>query len=1119
MRYRFLVGVKRVGRVPTLIVSALLGLLPLEAGLIGFYSFDDPADPYKDDSGNFYTLEGGYADPVYVPDGGVQGGAFLFNGTQRLVAPIDINTYALPALTMGAWVRTSSLVAGQRKVMGHDNGGYDRTLGLDTRNGGFRYTAFIGTGDPPPGSVPPKSTSDWTFLAVTYDDWTGQMTVYVDLNSLSIGDPLEMATSPAAFGDGQATVAIGGLRPDNADEGWQGAIDNVFFYDEVLTVEQLTAIRDGGKGAILGSGAEDPDLRLTSEPQLRNLPKSPPVLSFTYGVRNIGPAQSLTLSSVKVAGADAARYRVVDFPSSLAPGASGEIRFTLDSQGRVGAFTAMLEIESNDPSQPLLSLDISAQVGDDPDLVFTAAPNLLDLAQLPPVQTLTFEIRNAGLFDTLKIQSIMLSGPDVDSYSVKSFPTTLAPGATGVIEFTFDRHGQVGSFAASARIESNDASTPVIDLDVSARVTGTALLAFYSFDDEAEPRKDDSGNNRTLQSAGEGFDPTYDPVGGVAGGGYDFDGGQRWVVPLNINPDQIPVLTMGAWVRTSAISPGLYKVIGHDNGGWDRGIGLDNRTTVAGGPMPNGTYRYVAFTGTNNHGPSQGDPAPEPLGPDAWTFLAAVYDQPNKQLTLYVDLDVATTHDEPQAIVHAAPMGAGATTTAIGAIAPGGGEGWVGPIDNVFFLGGRTDAALVRSVRDLGKEALLQLRPDPVLVAPSDPVFATPIPIPVPQTVSVELRNTGQTQPLAITEARIIGRNAAHYAVAEVPAAIAPGASAAMKVTFDPRRHEGQFESKLDLISNSTTDRHTLLDLSAFVPYESPLIAFYPFDDPANPLRNATGKGSDLIVPAGAAPAYQAAGGIEGGAYVFSGQQRLIAPISINPGDLPQLTMGAWVKASSLVPGLRKIMGHDNGGYDRSIGFDTRNGSFRFTAFTGSGLVPDTPVPVSTEAWSFVAITYDQENQTLAFYVDPDVATTDDPLTVVVSPTVFGPGFTTTAIGGLRPDNADEGWQGSIDNVFFYQTVLDVDALTRIRDKGAEAIVPRPDDPPQITEVRRGADLKIAWSSIEGRIYTVEHTAALPGGWASIATVPSHGSATSYTDTDPTRLGKAVGFYRVQLQP
>ncbi len=138
---------------------------------------------------------------------------------------------------------------------------------------------------------------------------------------------------------------------------------------------------------------------------------------------------------------------------------------------------------------------------------------------------------------------------------------------------------------------------------------------------------------------------------------------------------------------------------------------------------------------------------------------------------------------------------------------------------------------------------------------------------------------------------------------------------------------------------------------------------------------------------------------------------------------------------------------------------------------------------------------------------------------MVESATGFGAGWPTAAIGGVRPDNADEGWQGLIDNVFFYQTVLDLDVLTRIRDEGAEAIVPRPDDPPRITEVRRTADLRIAWSSLAGRTYTVEYTAALPGGWTSIATVPSQGSLTSYADTDPTRLGIAIGFYRVQLQP
>ncbi len=63
--------------------------------------------------------------------------------------------------------------------------------------------------------------------------------------------------------------------------------------------------------------------------------------------------------------------------------------------------------------------------------MFTAVPNLQDLAKLPPVQTLAFEIRNAGLFDTLEIQGITLSGPDVDSYSVKGFPDDAGAGGDG----------------------------------------------------------------------------------------------------------------------------------------------------------------------------------------------------------------------------------------------------------------------------------------------------------------------------------------------------------------------------------------------------------------------------------------------------------------------------------------------------------------------------------------------------------------------------------------------------------------------------------------------------------------------------------------------------------------
>jgi len=528
----------------------------------------------------------------------------------------------------------------------------------------------------------------------------------------------------------------------------------------------------------------------------------------------------------------------------------------------------------------------------------------------------------------------------------------------------------------------------------------------------------------------------------------------------------------------------------------------------------------MAFTGT---GITVGDPAPTPIGPDLWTFLAAVYDQPNNQLTLYVDLDVASTDDDPQAIVSTTALGSGASTTAVGDLSPGGGEGWVGAIDNAFFLGGRVEASVIKALRDGGKTALLQLRPDPVLSVPPDLVFGD-LPGSSPVTRSIELRNTGQTQPLVIADARITGRNAARYTLSEVPTSIAAGATATMKVTLDPQGKEGPFAATLDLISNSTSDRHALLDLAAFVAYSTPLIAFYPFDDPANPLQDATGKGGDLTAPAGAAPTYQAAGGVEAGGFAFNGSQRLVSPVNINPTRLPQLTMGAWVRTDSLAPGLRKVMGHDDGGWDRTIGLDTRDdGVFRYTSFVGNGPpLPGgepPPTPTSTSAWTFLAATYDQDSSGLVVYVDLDTSTLAETLMIYGSvATGFGAGQSTTAIGDLSPATASEGWQGSIDNVFFYQTALTFEQLTAIRNGGAQAIFPQVVKP-QITGIQRTANVTLTWTSVDGKTYIIEYTDNLSTPWSQVATPLGMGTTTSFTDTDATRMARAVGFYRVGVQP
>ena len=230
----------------------LNGALPIlngaPEGLIGFYPFDE-ADPLADASGSGNTLTSAGADPAYDAGGGVSGGAYVYDGTQRLVAPIDVNPGVIPEMTMGAWVKTADLTPALRKVMGSDNGGWDRTIGLDNREGDFRYTAFTGDGPPVVGTPTPANTDDWTFLAAVHSQASNEITVYVDLDSSSTDDDPVAVTEPTLFNASRTDLSIGSLRADNANEGWIGAIDNAFVFNRSLSAAEIKALRDGGAGA------------------------------------------------------------------------------------------------------------------------------------------------------------------------------------------------------------------------------------------------------------------------------------------------------------------------------------------------------------------------------------------------------------------------------------------------------------------------------------------------------------------------------------------------------------------------------------------------------------------------------------------------------------------------------------------------------------------------------------------------------------------------------------------------------------------------------------------------------------------------------------------------------
>ena len=220
---------------------------PARAALVGYYNFDNSANPFEDSSGAGNHITGS------INTAPTWGSAFGYNGSGAhdyagggLSAPVDVNPGVMPQMTWGAWVRTDTLVSGHHQVLSHENGGWDRTLGLSDRpdgGAGVQYTAFTGAGAT--GSAVAASTTAWSFVATLHNQTTNVMTLFVDLDASTTGDALlQFTTTGATFGDGNTTTAIGAFP--SGSESWDGAIDQVFIFNEELSNAQLTQFRNQG---------------------------------------------------------------------------------------------------------------------------------------------------------------------------------------------------------------------------------------------------------------------------------------------------------------------------------------------------------------------------------------------------------------------------------------------------------------------------------------------------------------------------------------------------------------------------------------------------------------------------------------------------------------------------------------------------------------------------------------------------------------------------------------------------------------------------------------------------------------------------------------------------------
>jgi hypothetical protein len=203
--------------------------------------------------------------------------------------------------------------------------------------------------------------------------------------------------------------------------------------------------------------------------------------------------------------------------------------------------------------------------------------------------------------------------------------------------------------------------------------------------------------------------------------------------------------------------------------------------------------------------------------------------------------------------------------------------------------------------------------------------------------------------------------------------------------------------------------------------HASNLLAYYPLDGDA---LDASGNGYNGTVSG--TEVYDA--GHTGQAFSFNGSTFISTLLDINASVQPQLTMGAWVRPS---PGTfyGQLMTHDDQGFDRSLihyGTDWR-------AYDGSdgGSVHTGPIP-ATDDWQFVAVVYDQDQQTVLLYVDGAVVSSTGQL--------LGPSVNTFHLG-YNPSNNAEFFNGLVDEVFVVSGALSAAELDQALQNGILSVL------------------------------------------------------------------------------
>lgn len=612
--------------------AAALFAVPAPAALVAHWPLDADAN---DATGNGHngTIDG--SDVTFGSPGanGTTGTSATFSGSGHLDIPwseaLNPGIQAPDgsgSFTVALWARPTTVGGAHRSpfTSREDNGGSVNGPIIYVNPGG-EWQYWAGNNGPSgawnPIGAGPAVADAWVHVAIVYDADTITRRMYLDGVEV-----INQAGGVSA--NAVRDTHIGGGADDGNSFTWAGDIDDVGFWDNALTQEEIQNVMNNGVDS--GPVVPDPRIRVTSPVVL---PLNGAIQQFDVTVNNAGATKNLNVTAAPFAGTNAGSFSLVSLPPAIPPGGSGVIKISFNPLGGSGDIEAVMQVTSNDPADPVRPVTLRGTIHD-PQV---SAAAVLDFGTLPtgsPAVTGSLPVQNLGGSKTLEISSATVTGPLAANFTVTAFPATLAPGASGNVSVTFDRLGGDGVFAAQLEITTNDPIRPLITVPVKAEVTFVdPLLAWWPLDTDA------------TDATGNGFDGNVlDPVvfgepGANAATGtsaYFESGGHIDVAfdPRLIPGAQVPngsaSFTVTVWAYPTAVGDGQY----HSPFTYREEI-----NSRVNGPIiynsAGGQWEYWA----GNNGPSGSWNAlgGGPVVADTWVHVAITYDAESTTRKMFLD--------------------------------------------------------------------------------------------------------------------------------------------------------------------------------------------------------------------------------------------------------------------------------------------------------------------------------------------------------------------------------------------------------------------------------------------------------------------------------------------------